>query len=122
MGHPVVEVRDLDGAQVVFNNAAPVLAVVCASHLPDGTAWDFMKELRERGIQTPFLVVSSGCSPEHEEERGFEYLPLPLRKELFDKAIRRMVCHGDAAPAVSTEKMPRMAGRPVGIGPSLITE
>jgi len=92
MGYEVKKVHDIESARAVFTDGVQVLIVVCGCHLPDGEAHDFMKQLRGEGKDTPFLVVFGG-SPQDRciSEKGFEFLPLPLRKEVFDEAVSRLI-------------------------------
>jgi DNA-binding NtrC family response regulator len=92
MGYEVKRAHNIESARAVFAEVEQVLIVVCGCHLPDGEARDFMKQLRAEGNDTPFLVVS-GRRPQDRcvAEMGFEFLPLPLRKEIFDEAVYRLV-------------------------------
>jgi CheY-like chemotaxis protein len=121
LGYRVEEAVDIDSARVVFNSGAQIVAVVCAYHLADGDTWDFMNGLRARGIDTPFLVVSPR-SMNQMEAKGFEFLPLPLRKEVFDRSIRRLVSGQDASVPVRMAGIPRGGRRPLHSGAHLISE
>jgi len=99
MGIQVKKAQDLESARAIFGDRVQVLIIICGCHLPDGEARDFMKQLRAEGIDTPFLVISGGSPQDHSiAEAGFEFLPLPLRKDVFDDAIRRIV--GSSLPAL----------------------
>jgi DNA-binding NtrC family response regulator len=98
MGYEVKKVNDLEGARAVFGDGMQVAIVICGCHLPDGGARDFMMQLRAEGIDTPFLVVSGGSPQDHGvAEAGFEFLPLPLRKDVFEEAVRRIVTGSEVA-------------------------
>src|SRR5262245_34568791 len=82
MGYEVKKANDIESARAVFTDGVQVLIVVCGCHLPDGEAHDFMRQLRDEGKETPFLVVSGGSPHDRSvAEKGFEFLPLPLRIE-----------------------------------------
>jgi len=122
MGYHVEEACEIESARAVFKSGAHVVAVVSGCNFPDGTARDFMRQLRSQGIQTPFLVVSGSGTERIMEEHGFEFLPMPLRKEVFDRMIRRMISGQDGKIPSRRQEMPRSCRRALGISMKLVAE
>ncbi|MEO8350335.1 MAG: response regulator [Chthoniobacteraceae bacterium] len=77
-------VAGLSEAKVLLSAGEHYEAIVCDYHLADGRGSDLYQWIIERGLSTPFLLISGGIISKP-QEASFRFLKKPFAlKELLD--------------------------------------
>jgi DNA-binding response OmpR family regulator len=94
-GHAVLGAETATEALRQLSDFRPDLMLLDIN-LPDRSGWDVLRELRERGIQVPTVIVSAvRVSPARLEEfRPMAYLPKPFP---LDALLRLVDSEGEPA-------------------------
>jgi DNA-binding response OmpR family regulator len=103
-------VREAETAQQALNAVQSEIPdlLLLDINLPDRTGWDVLRELRQRTVEVPTIIVSAGrVSPNRLDEfHPLAYLPKPFPIE----ALLRLVLNGSSPRGVDGGLVP-VAGR-----------